>query len=86
MDTSLYKNQLGLDDLLGTVADAVHPAHPIQLIGNFQGFSHALSFLHLPDDKGKLLVCLLVQSSKVATQLPGQEQLIVPDGMMLFQI
>ena len=29
---------------------------------------------------------LLVQLGKVATQLPGQEQLIVPDGMMFFQI
>ena len=48
--TSLYKNQLRLDDFLGTVADAVHPAHPFQLIGGFQRFVHALSFLHLPDD------------------------------------
>ena len=86
MGTSLYKDQFSLDDLLGTVSDAVHPAHPIQLIGCFQGFGHALGFLHLPDGQCKLLLGLLVQLGKVATQLPGQEQLIVPDGMMFFQI
>ena len=41
---------------------------------------------HLPDDQGKLFFGLFVQLGKVATQLPGQEQLIVPDGMMFFQI
>lgn len=41
---------------------------------------------HLPDDQCKLLLGLFVQLGKVATQLPGQEQLIVPDGMMFFQI
>lgn len=41
---------------------------------------------HLPDGQCKLLLDLLVQLGKVATQLPGQEQLIVPDGMMFFQI
>ena len=86
MGTSLYKNQLRLDDFLGTVADAVHSAHPFQLIGGFQCFGHALSFLHLPDGQCKLLLGLLVQLGKVAPQLPGQEQLIVPDGMMFFQI
>ena len=44
------------------------------------------TILHLTDDKGKLLVCLFVQSGKVAAQLTGQEQLIVPDGMMFLQI
>lgn len=58
--TSLYKNQLGLDDFLGTVADAVHSAHPFQLIGGFQGFGHALGFLHLPDGQCKLFLGLLV--------------------------
>ena len=86
MGTSLYKNQLGLDDLLGTVADAVHPAHPFQLIGSFQSFGHALRLLHLLDGQRKLFLGLLIQLGKVATQLPGQEQLIVPDGMMFFQL
>ena len=69
-----------------TVADAVHPAHPFQLIGGFQGFGHALGFLHLPNDKGKLLVCLFVQSVKVAAQFAGQDKLVVPDRMVFFQI
>ena len=43
------------DDFLSTVADAVHPAHPFQLIFGFQGFGHALGFLHLPDGQCKLL-------------------------------
>ena len=43
MGTSLYKNQLSLDDLLGTVADAVHPAHPVRynqllLSGELSGY------------------------------------------------
>jgi len=80
------KNQLRLDDFLGTAADAVHPAHPFQLIGGFQGFGHALGFLHLPNDKGKLLVCLFVQSVKVAAQFAGQDKLVVPDRMVFFQI
>ena len=42
--------------------------------------------LHLPDGQCKLLLGLLVQLGKIAAQLPGQEQLIVPDGMMFFQI
>ena len=86
MGTSLYKNQLDLDDLLGTVADAVHPTHPFQLIGSFQGFCHALGFLHLLDGQCKLFLDLLVQLGKIAAQLTGQEQLIIPDGMMFFQI
>ena len=85
-DIVLDKNQLGLDDFLGTVADAVHPAHPIQLIGSFQCFGHALGFLHLPDGQCKLFFGLFVQLGKVAAQLTGQEQLIVPDGMMFLQI
>ena len=80
------ENQLGLDNLLGTVADAVHPAHPFQLIGGFQGFSHALSFLHLPDGQCKLFLGLLVQLGKIAVQFTGQEQLVVPDGVLLLQI
>ena len=86
MGTPLYKNQLGLDDLLRTVADAVHPAHPFQLIGGFQCFGHALGFLHLPDGQCKLFLGLLVQFGKVAAQHTGQEQLIIPDGMLLLQI
>ena len=80
------KNQLRLDDFLGTVADAVHPAHPFQLIGSFQGFGHALGFLHLPDGQCKLFLGLLVQLGKIAAQLTGQEQLIILDGMLLLQI
>ena len=45
------KNDFSKNGFLGTVADAVHPAHPFQLIGSFQGFSHAIGFLHLPDNK-----------------------------------
>ena len=86
MGTSLYKDQFSLDDLLGTVSDAVHPAHPIQLIGCFQGFGHALGFLHLPDGQCKLLLGLLVQLGKIAVQLTGQEQLIILDGMLLLQV
>ena len=85
-DIVLDKNQLGLDDFLGTVADAVHPAHPIQLIGSFQCFGHALGFLHLPDGQCKLFFGLFVQLGKVAAQLTGQEQLIVPDGMLFLQV
>ena len=33
-DIVLDKNHLSLDDLFGTVADAVHPAHPFQLMLN----------------------------------------------------
>ena len=80
------KNQLGLDDLLGTAADAVHPAHPFQLIGGFQGFGHTLGFLHLPDNEGKLFLDLRVQLGKIVAQLTGQDKLIVPDGMVFFQI
>ena len=86
MGTSLYKNQLRHDDLLGTVADVVHPAHPLQLIGSFPGFGHTFDFLHLLDGQCKLFLGLLVQLGKIAAQLTGQEQLIVPDGMMFFQI
>ena len=80
------KNQLGLDDFLGTVADAVHPAHPFQLIGGFQGFGHALGFLDLLNGQCKLFLGLRVQFGKVAAQLTGQDKLIVPDGMVFFQI
>ena len=86
MGTSLYKNQLGLDDLLRTVADAVHPAHPFQLIGRFQGFGHTFDFLHLLDGQCKLFLGLLVQLGKIAAQLTGQEQLIILDGTLLLQI
>ena len=85
-DIVLDKNQLRLDDFLGTVADAVHPAHPLQLIGSFQGFGHALGFLHLPDGQCKLFFGLLVQLGKVASQHTGQEHLVVPDGVLLLQI
>ena len=54
--------------------------------GGFQGFSHALSFLHLPDGQCKLFLGLLVQLGKVAAQLTGQEQLVVPDRVLFFQI
>ena len=84
--TSLYKNQFRLDDLLGTVADAVHSAHPFQLVGSFQDFGYTLGFLHLPDGQRKLIFGLLVQLGKIAAQLTGQEQLIIPDGMLLLQI
>ena len=80
------ENQLGLDDFLGTVADTVHSAHPFQLIGSFQCFGHTLGFLHLPDGQRKLFLGLLVQLGKVAAQFTGQEQLIVPDGVLLLQI
>ena len=62
---------------------------------NFQRYVVSFSFflkspirtiLHLPDGQCKLFFGLFVQLGKVATQLPGQEQLIVPDGMMFFQI
>ena len=86
MGTSLYKNQLGFDDFLGTAADVVHLLHPLQLIGSFQGFGYALGFLHLPDGQCKLFLGLLVQLGKIAAQLTGQEQLVVPDGMLLFQV
>ena len=85
-DIVLGENQLRLDDFLGTAADAVHPAHPFQLIFGFQGFGHALCILHLTDDKGKLFVCLFVQTGKVAAQFAGQDKLVVPDGMMFLQI
>ena len=80
------ENQLGLDDFLGTVSDIVHPTHPFQLIGGFQGFGHALGFLHLPDGQCKLFLGLLVQLGKIVAQFTGQEQLIVPDGVLLLQI
>lgn len=85
-DIVLGENQLRLDDFLGTVADAVHPAHPFQLIGGFQGFGHALGFLHLLNGQCKLFLGLRVQLGKVAAQLTGQDKLIVLDGMMFFQI
>ena len=69
---SLYIDHLSLDDLLDTVADAVHPAHPLQLIGSFQGFGHALGFLHLPDGQCKLFLGLLVQLGKIAVPFTGQ--------------
>ena len=81
-DIVLDKNQLGLDDFFGTAADAVHPAYPFQLVFDFQGFGYALGILHLPDGKGKLFLGLLVQLGKVAAQLTGQEQLVVPDRVL----
>ncbi len=80
------KNQLSFDDFLGTTADTVHPAHPFQLIGSFQGFGHALGFLHLPDSQCKLFLGLFVQLGKIAAQLTGQEQLIVPDRVLRLQV
>ena len=74
------------EEVLGTVADAVHPAHPFQLIGSFQGFGHALGFLHLPDSQCKLFLGLFVQLGKIAAQLTGQEQLIVPDRVLRLQV
>ena len=65
-DIVLGENQLRLDDFLGAVSDAVHPAHPFQLIGGFQVFGHALGFLHLPDSQRKLFLGLLVQLGKIA--------------------
>ena len=75
-----------MNNFFGPVANIIHPAHPFQLIGGFQGFGHALGFLHLPDGQRKLFLGLLVQLGKVAAQFAGQEQLVVPDGVLLLQI
>ena len=82
----LSKNQFGLDDLFGTIADVVHLPHPFHLISSFQGFGHTLGFLHLLNDQSKLFFSLFVQLDKIAAQFTGQNKLIVADRVVIFQI
>ena len=73
-------------NLFRSIVDTVHSSEPCHLVGCFQFLCHALSGLHLLNNQGQTLLCLLVQIGKVSPELPLQNQVIEHHWVMLFQI
>lgn len=69
-----------------SVVYAVHGSNPGHLVCCFQFLSHALSDLHLLNNQGQTLLCLLVQIGKVSPELAIQNQIIEHHWIVLLQI
>ena len=73
------------DDLLGTVADAVHGSNPHHRVGCFQILCYTLGSLHLLDDQEQTLLCLLVQICQIGPELAAEDQTVKQDWVLLFE-
>ena len=78
--------ELGQNDFLRTIADAVHAAHPFHLVGGFQGFGYALLLRHSGDDSFHTLVAGLVDFGQVLEQCTLHHIVGVKDFTVFFQI
>ena len=56
------------NNFLCTVADAVHPAHPFQLVSSFQGFSHTFLLCHSRNDDFHSFIAGLISLGKMPMQ------------------
>jgi hypothetical protein len=68
----LFIYQLVQDNLLGSIADIVHPLHPQHLICGFERFGNALALRHLFYQLKKHSFHLLVGIRKMVIQLAAQ--------------
>ena len=75
-----------LHNFLCPIVDAIHSSDPCHLVTGFQFLSHALRYLHLLNNQGQTLLCLLVQIGKISPELTLQNQVIESHRVMLFQI
>ena len=73
-------------NFLCPIVDTVHGSNPGHLVCCFQFLSHALRYLHLLNNQGQTLLCLLVQIGKVSPELSFQNQIVKSHRAMLFQI
>ena len=55
-------------NFLCPVADAIHSSDPCHLVTGFQFLSHTLRCLHLLNNQGQTLLCLLVQIGKISPE------------------
>ena len=76
---------LGLDDFLGAVGDAVHGPHPFHLRPPLHVLGHVLGLHHLPDDAPVAVLCLFVQVGKVGEDTPSQDKMIEQEGIGVLQ-
>ena len=63
-------------NFLCPIVDTVHGSNPGHLVCCFQFLSHALRYLHLLNNQGQTLLCLLVQIGKVSPELSFQNQIV----------
>lgn len=66
----LLVNQFPKDDFHCPVADAVHGSNPFHLVGCFQLLCYDLRCFHLVDNDFKVVLCLLVQISRICPERP----------------
>lgn len=65
---ALSVNDFVQHNILGAVADVVHPLDPFKLIRAFEGFCDAFRFGVLLDECFKHFLCLLVDLFKIILQ------------------
>ena len=85
-DPILLVNQFPKDNFFRPIVNVVHSLYPCHLVTGFQFLSHALSDLHLLNNQGQTLLCLLVQIGKISPELSFQNQIVKSHRAMLFQI
>ena len=73
-------------DFLCPVSDVVHSTNPSHWVANFQVFRNSLGGFHLLDYPIQPVLRLLIQVSQVCPEFAGQEQAVVQNRLVLFQI
>ena len=79
-------DKLAQYELFHLILDAVHPAHPLHLIGGFERLGHALFRCQLLHDEFQLFLTAPVNLGQVLIQIAGHEQVGVKYAAVLFQI
>ena len=78
--------QIRKNDFLHLGFTAIHQPHPFHWIRCFQHLSDSLGLCHLLDDGIKLFLGLLVNISEVAVQLAAQQQGVIQNWAVFFEI
>ena len=77
-------DQLSQDNFLGPIVDGVHGAHPLHLVGSFQGFSDALLLHHGFFNDFQPLPAGGVDFLQVGKQLFGDNEIGIQNGSVFF--
>ena len=79
-------NQFCKDGLLCPVADAVHPANPLQLVSSLHVLRDTFILDHLADDSVHTLPTETVGFCQMVIQLPGDDEPFIQAGTMLLKV
>ena len=78
--------QIRKNDFLHLGFTAIHQPHPFHWIRCFQHLSDSLGLCHLLDDGINLFLGLLVNIGEVAVQLAAQQQGVIQNWAVFFEI